>query len=93
MLQRRLQLFDVAHLRETRTIAHQPGEFRKLPRCSYGVYFHAAVIQVPGPATHAQLMRGVPDEGAKTDTLYAPIDFVFARGLTWIFGFQGRVSG
>ena len=50
MLQRGFQLFDGAHLRETRTIAHQPRKFRKLFRRSYGIYFYAAIVQVPRPA-------------------------------------------
>ncbi len=81
MLQRGFQLFDGAHLRETRTIAHQPRKFRKLFRRSYGIYFYAAIVQVPRPPAHAELIRGVPHEGAKTDTLHAPVDLVFACGL------------
>jgi len=81
MLQRRFQLFDGAHLGETRTIAHQPRKFRKLFPRSYGIYFNTAIVQVPGPPAHAQLIRGVPDESAKPDTLHAPIDLVFACAL------------
>ena len=87
MLQRRFQLFDGAYLGETRTCTHQPGKLGKLFRRSYGVYFDAAVGQISGPAAYTESIGGMLNKGAKTHTLHASVDLVFACG------FQGFVSG
>jgi hypothetical protein len=65
-------LFNSPHFGKARSLVEKRRQTMQLVRCSDRVNLYPPVVFIAHPATHAQLVRVVLDEGAKADTLDSP---------------------
>src|SRR3569833_41864 len=71
LLHFRLDLFKSAHFREARTLMQMRGQLVQLLRGADSIGLHAAIVEVPDPAGHADVPGGAFHERAESDTLHA----------------------
>lgn len=70
MLHFRLELFKPSHNSHERALMQSGGKCVQLLRRAHRVSLHAAIVQVPDPASHPDSPRLVLDEVTETNTLH-----------------------
>jgi hypothetical protein len=81
--------FNSADIGPARTLAEEGSEIGEFVRCSSGVHFDAAVVEIAGVAGEAEGGCGLPGEVAEADALDGSANHP-AAGCA---GFSGHAAG